>query len=50
MTTVPLPRLTRYRCAICNARLREGRYSYSRFTGNRYCLNIERHVKTRAKS
>ena len=36
-------RLTKYRCAICDARLREERYVYSRFTGSRYCLDIEKH-------
>lgn len=34
---------TRYRCAICNRRLEEGRYVYSRFTRNRYCADEKRH-------
>ena len=37
--------LTKYRCAICNVRLREGRYVYSRFTKNRYCLDSKKHVE-----
>ena len=34
---------TRYRCAICGARLVEGRYVYSRWTKNRYCGDLKRH-------
>lgn len=46
-----LPIFTRYRCHICNARLREGQYVYSRFTKNRYCLDVKRHArKKRAKA
>ena len=36
--------MTKHRCAICNARLREGQYVYSRFTRNRYCIDTERHT------
>jgi len=42
-----LPPLTKYRCAICKARLREGHYVYSRFTKNRYCLDAKKHAKRR---
>lgn len=34
---------TVYRCAICNRRLEEGKYVYSRFTKNRYCTDLKRH-------
>jgi hypothetical protein len=37
--------LTKYRCAICGTRLREGQYVYSRFTKKRYCLDVKRHTK-----
>jgi hypothetical protein len=47
MTTAAL---TRYRCAICNARLREGRYVYSRFTKNRYCLDVKRHSRRKGRA
>ena len=33
----------KHRCAICNAKLVEGRYVYSRWTGNRYCSDDKRH-------
>jgi hypothetical protein len=46
----PRGKLTRYRCAICGARLREGGYVYSRFTGSRYCLDVKRHAKRKAKA
>jgi hypothetical protein len=26
-----------HRCGKCNRKLKEGRWIYSRFTGNRYC-------------
>lgn len=32
--------MTKYRCAICNRRLAEGEYVFSRFTKSRYCLNV----------
>jgi hypothetical protein len=38
--TPKLPPLTKYRCTICNRRLREGRYVYSRFTKARYCVEV----------
>jgi hypothetical protein len=34
---------TRYLCAICNRRLEEGRYVYSHWTRQRYCLDDQRH-------
>jgi hypothetical protein len=43
MATKPLK--TKFRCAICNARLEEGRYVYSRFTKNRYCENEKGHYE-----
>jgi len=36
---------TRYKCAICGARLVEGRYVYSRFTRNRYCIDTAKHER-----
>lgn len=39
------PRLTKLRCGICNARLREGQYVYSRFTKQRYCIDVQRHAQ-----
>jgi hypothetical protein len=27
-------------CARCKRRLKEGRYVYSRFTKNRYCIDV----------
>jgi len=36
---------TRYRCAICERRLVEGQYVYSRFTRNRYCIDVQRHTE-----
>lgn len=36
-------KLTKYRCAICERRLAEGDYIYSRHTGNRYCGDDRRH-------
>lgn len=41
--------LTRYRCSICGARLREGRYVYSRFTKARYCLDVKKHARKKVK-
>jgi hypothetical protein len=29
------------RCSRCGSRLRQGHYVYSRFTGNRYCSNLD---------
>lgn len=29
-----------HRCARCGRRLKEGRYVYSRFTRNRYCIDV----------
>lgn len=46
------PALTSYRCAICDVRLREGKYVYSRFTKNRYCGDLKKHdqiVKARKR-
>lgn len=40
---------TRYRCAICNRRLEEGRYVYSRFTKQRYCIDTQRHTELARK-
>ena len=40
-----LPALTKYRCAICDARLREGQYVFSRFTKNRYCCDLDKHTR-----
>ena len=40
---------TRYRCAICDRRLEEGRYVYSRFTRQRYCIDTKRHEQLRKK-
>jgi hypothetical protein len=34
------PRLTKLRCGICDRRLREGEYVYSRWTGERYCCDL----------
>jgi len=45
-----LPALTKYRCAICNARLREGRYVYSRFTKSRYCIDVTKHTKKKGRA
>lgn len=46
------PAFTRYRCAICDVRLREGQYVYSHWTRNRYCGDLAKHeriVKARKK-
>jgi len=46
------PALTKYRCAICDVRLREGQYVYSHWTKNRYCGDLKKHdriVKARKK-
>jgi hypothetical protein len=42
--------LTRFRCSICNRRLRDGEYVYSRFTKARYCSNIDACRKRARKS
>jgi hypothetical protein len=38
---------TRHRCAICNRQLEEGRYVYSHWTRQRYCLDDQRHRQLR---
>jgi len=43
------PRLTKLRCAICDRRLREGEYVYSRFTRQRYCIDVQRHTEIARK-
>lgn len=43
-------KLTRYRCALCGRRLREGAYVYSRWTGNRYCATIDCKTKRKRRS
>ena len=43
------PRLTKLRCAICDRRLREGEYVYSRFTRQRYCIDVQRHAEIARK-
>jgi hypothetical protein len=49
MPSEKLPALTKYRCTICDSKLREGRYVYSRFTKNRYCIDFAGHAKLAAK-
>ena len=41
------PALTRYRCAICQRRLREGQYVFSRWTRQRYCCDLDCKKKRR---
>jgi len=43
-----LPPLTGFRCARCGRQLRQDRWIYSRFTRNRYCVEIDA-CETRAK-
>jgi hypothetical protein len=35
------PPLTSFSCARCGRRLRQDRWVYSRFTRNRYCIEID---------
>jgi hypothetical protein len=48
MVYVP-PIVSSRRCAICNSRLKEGFSVYSRWTGNRYCLDDKKHERIAAK-
>ena len=38
-----------YRCALCNRRLRDERWIYSRHSGNRYCFPGECHRRAGKK-
>ena len=48
MAAAGKPPLTSLTCALCGARLRVGRYVFSRFTRNHYCIEFDA-CKARAK-